>query len=385
MKTELNNNVLTIYPEGRISSLNANEIGIEFDKVVSEYPGTDIVLDFDKIEYVSSAGLRILLKLKKASPALKIINVSNDVYEILDMTGFTEMIDVHKAYRRFSVEGCEVIGHGANGVVYRLDEETIIKVYRDPNCLPEIQRERELARKAFVLGIPTAIPYDVCKVNDTYGSVFELLNAKSFAQLAKCDKDNLDKYIDMYVDLGKKIHSTELKPGEIPDMRLEVISWVEFLKEHLPSKTYEKLYALVNDIPTDYHMLHSDFHLKNVMLQNGEILLIDMDTLSCGNKVYEFAFMFNAYQGYGEQDHSLTEEFLGISWEDATYVWNKSLKLYFSDKTEEEIKAIEDKARLVGTVRMLRRLIRRNCSKQEIEFKTQKIIELVDRIDCLAI
>ena len=149
----------------------------------------------------ASAGLRVILRLRKQEPELAIVNASPEVYEIFEMTGFTEMMPVSRAYRRVSVDGCEVIGQGANGKVYRLDPETIIKVYLNPNSLPDIHRERELARKAFVLGIPTAIPYDVVKVGDGYGSVFELLNAKSFGSLIAEHPEEMDKYVKMYVNL----------------------------------------------------------------------------------------------------------------------------------------------------------------------------------------
>src|SRR5574344_2999539 len=111
------------------------------------------------------------------------------------MTRFSELIHVEKAYRVISIEGCEVIGQGSNGKVYRLDPDTIIKVYNNPDALPDIRRERELARKAFVKGIPTAIPYDVVKVGAGYGSVFELLSAKSFSKLLKEDPGKIDEIV----------------------------------------------------------------------------------------------------------------------------------------------------------------------------------------------
>ena len=82
----------------------------------------------------ASAGLRVILRLRKQEPELAIVNVSPEVYEIFEMTGFTEMMPVSRAYRRVSVDGCEVIGQGANGKVYRLDPETIIKVYLNPTA-----------------------------------------------------------------------------------------------------------------------------------------------------------------------------------------------------------------------------------------------------------
>ena len=104
----------------------------------------------------------MVLRLRKLENEFRLVNVSAEVYEILEMTGFTEMMPVEKARRSISVEGCEAIGRGANGIVYRIDKDTVVKVYQSADCLPDVQRERELARKAFVLGIPTAIPTTWC-------------------------------------------------------------------------------------------------------------------------------------------------------------------------------------------------------------------------------
>ena len=169
---------------GRIDSSNAAEVEKQIGEQIGDFTG-EIELDAGALEYISSAGLRVILRLKKANASTKVINCNSEVYEIFDMTGFTEMMDISKAYRKLSVDGCEVIGEGANGLVYRIDADTIIKVYKNPDSLAEIQNERELARKAFVMGIPTAIPYDVVQVGELYGSVFELLDAKSFAGLIR--------------------------------------------------------------------------------------------------------------------------------------------------------------------------------------------------------
>ena len=47
-----------------------------------------------------------------------------------------------------------------------------------------------------------------------------------------------------------------------------------------------------------HQMLHGDYHIKNVMMQDGEVLLIDMDTLCQGHPVFELASMYNAYVGF---------------------------------------------------------------------------------------
>ena len=63
----------TIYLEGRIDSGNAPEIEKEINAIGFERTDS-LVLDMQKLEYISSAGLRVVLRLKKSNPATKIIN-----------------------------------------------------------------------------------------------------------------------------------------------------------------------------------------------------------------------------------------------------------------------------------------------------------------------
>lgn len=390
MNTKVENNILFLLLEGRIDSGNAAAVEEEINAALAANPHDDVVADAEKLEYISSAGLRVILRLRKAEAGLKITNVNSDVYEIFSMTGFTEMMPIEKAYRRLSVEGCEVIGQGANGVVYRTDPDTIVKVYRDANALPDIHKERELARKAFVMGIPTAIPYDVVKVGDTYGSVFELLNAKSFCKLIIAEPEKVDYYMGLTVDVLKKMHSTEVAEDELPDMRETAIRWVNDLKEYLPEDKQQKLMALITGIPKDNHMMHGDYHVKNVMMQNGEVLLIDMDTLCRGNPIFEFGFIYNAYCGFGDFNHDNIFEFMGIDYDTTYRMWRKTLEDYFGADDRAKLDEIEKKAKLVGYTRIFRRMYRRGLDKapdgaDKALYYKENLIRLIDEVDTLLI
>ena len=125
----IDKDIMYIAIEGRVDASNAAMAEEKIFNIKNNNPGKHTVIDADKLEYISSAGLRVILRLRKEEPKLAIINVAADVYEVLDMTGFTDMVTVEKAYRRMSVEGCEFIAKGANGAVYRYDDETILKIY----------------------------------------------------------------------------------------------------------------------------------------------------------------------------------------------------------------------------------------------------------------
>ena len=380
---------LTIKLKGHIDSNNAPQIEEKLLSQCDQNPGCRIVIDCEGLKYISSAGLRVILKLKKKNSETVLINVSSDVYEIFDMTGFTQMLDVRKAFKTISVKGCEVIGSGANGKVYRIDNETIVKTFMDANALQDIERERQLARTAFVLGVPTAISYDVVKIEGGgYGSVYELLKATNFASMLVKKEKSIDELAKMSVELLKTIHSKEVDPSSMPSMKERALDWVAFLKDYLDKNVFEKLFKLVSDIPEDNHMIHGDFHLKNIMFQDGEALLIDMDTICHGNPVFEFSFIYNAYLGFSDVDHNVVKDFIGITYEQAGEYWKKLLQYYFEGKDEAFLEIVQEKAMVMGFVRLLRREIRRDGLNSEsgrkfIENEKRHISELVPKLDTL--
>lgn len=382
------NGITKILIDGRIDSSNAPDLEKDIFARLNVDITERVVLDAENLEYISSAGLRVLLKLRKICPKTEIIGVSPAVYEILEMTGFTEMIKVTKAYRKLSVEGCEILGQGSNGIVYRYDPEIVVKVYRNSDALNEIHRERQLARRALILGIPTAIPFDVVKVGDSYGSVFELLNAKSFSKLIAAEPENRDKYIGEFVDLLKKIHATEVSPDEMADMKAVALDWANYLKPYLAPDKGEKLISLIDAVPEQHTMIHGDYHTNNVEMQNGEVLLIDMDTLSFGHPVFELASMFLGFVGFGELNPANTEKFMKLPYETTTYIWYKALSLYLDTTDEERITEVAEKAMIIGYTRLMRRTIKRigfedSEGKAIIENCENHLNDLLSRIDTL--
>ena len=381
--------VLVISLPRRIDSSSAPEVERAIEEARSMFSACPVVLDCSGLEYISSTGLRVILRLKKAVRDTRLIEVSSEVYEILEMTGFTEMMDVSKAFRTFSTEGCEIIGRGSHGIIYRIDPETVVKAYRNPDALNEIRSEQQLARTAFILGIPTAIPYDVVRIaGGGYGSVFELLDAVPLATLLREGKLTPEEAAKRSIALLKTIHSTTVKPGSVPDMRMVALEWSAFLKDYLEPELSEKLDRLFAAMPEDPHMLHGDYHIRNILLQNDELLLIDMDTICHGHPVFELASMYNDYVGYGELDLSVSPTYFGISQNTATEFWDRSLHFYCSGMDEEEIRMVAEKAQTIGYARAMRRRIRRNgfadeAGRAEIENCRRHLRELLPRVDSL--
>ncbi len=281
-----------------------------------------------------------------------------------------------------------MIGRGANGVIYRIDQDNVVKVYDNDDALEDIRHEREVAKLALILGVPTAISYEVVKVGDRYGSVFELLNARSFSEILAAEPEKLDWCVREYAQLLKTIHSTQVPAGKLPDMRETALDWARFLLDHLPAEAGKKLLALVEAVPRDDHMLHGDYHTKNLELQNGEVLLVDMDTLSVGHPIFELASIFNAFVGFSELHREVIREFQGFDWELGLRFWRKALAAYLGTGCESKLREVEDKARILGYARLIRRSIRRGGEKSErgraeIAYWKEELLELLRRTDTL--
>ena len=355
----IDKDILYIAAEGRIDASNAAEAEEKIFNIKNNNPGKHIVVDADQLEYISSAGLRVILRLRKEEPKLAIINVASDVYEVFDMTGFTDMVTIEKAYKRMCVDGCEFIAKGANGAVYRYDAETIVKTYFAKDALPEIKQERENARRAFVLGINTAIPYGIVRVGDGYGTVTELLNATSVTKLIRNNPDDMSEAAKYYIDMLKSIHAIQVEDGEVPDMKETALAWADFVADHIPEAQGKKLRALIEAVPKRNTLMHGDYHTNNIMVQNGEPLLIDMDTLCMGHPVFELGSMFNAFVGYSELNHQNMMDFFGYSFETAGRFWNLALRMYLGTEDKAVCQSVAEKAMIIGYTRMLRRAIRR--------------------------
>ena len=374
---------MNIKLHGRIDSTNAAQMEQELLAQARNGEDSTLVLDMQDLEYISSAGLRVILRFKKEYPDLRIVNVNSEVYEILDMTGFTQIMPVEKAYRVVSVEGCEEIGRGANGTIYRIDKDNVVKVYNNADALADIQHEREVAKLALILGIPTAISYDVVRVGDSYGSVFELLDAKSFAKILAREPEKFDWCVSEYVKMLKKIHGTVVPAGKLPSSKEDLLARIRRTKNVLPEEIGNKLIALTEAIPDDGHMVHGDYHTKNILLSGDEVLVIDMDTLSVGHPVFDFVQMYNAYIGYSENDPDVVLKFQGFSMETANRFWHDSLALYLGTKDEQKIKEVADKVRCLAYGYLIDWGTRYHADEALIALWKERLIGLLPHVDDL--
>ena len=94
VKTQ-NNQSLTIALEGRLDTTTAPQLEAELKSCLSGVE--ELVMDMEKLEYISSAGLRVLLSAQKQMAkqgSMKVIHVSESIMEIFEVTGFSDILTI---------------------------------------------------------------------------------------------------------------------------------------------------------------------------------------------------------------------------------------------------------------------------------------------------
>jgi uncharacterized protein (TIGR02172 family) len=376
MRFELTDNLLTLFFEGELNSYNADVMEKEIDEVLSSSKFQTLNLDFAKLQYISSAGLRIILKIKQKHDDSHVINANLDVYDVLQMTGFTNIMDVKKAMREMSVEGAEIIGEGFFSTVYRIDKDTIIKVFNRTSDEKQIERELKLAKQAFVLGIPTAISFDIVKVKNKLGVRFEMLDCMSLKNAFIKYPEKYDELLNKYVDLLKKINTTECFDPSVPSIKKFFIEKVDAIKHLLDEAHYEKLLGLMKSVPERSTFVHGDCHFKNIMVQGEDFLLIDMDTLSVGHPIFELANLRCPYVAFEEDAPGNCEQFFGMKAEYCAKLYDDIVRLYFGKEDE----VIKDKIALVCYAHMVWwTLTNQKDNQKRLDGCKERLIALLDK------
>ena len=385
MEKTLGNGILTIELSGRIDGNNSDEIAEKLSSNIEGQEFESLHLDAQKLEYISSAGLRVLLKIKKdTNKPVHILNVSDEVYDIFNVTGFTDILTVHRMPHEISIIGCKIIGRGTFGTVYRLDNDRIVKIFNTNRevAYERIEREKELAKEVFVQDIPTAISYDIVKAGSNYGIVFEMLEAFSLRDYLSEHPEEMDEMTSKVANILRRIHHAKIDKYKLGSMKQMLIEMFGVFSSFFSEDELNRLTGLFEGVPECETLIHGDFHPGNIMVtKSGELVLIDVGDISTGHPFFEFFNMYPSFLlwqevGFGAEDvkkdimralnTSTPEETERVSKSMEEY-WKGLLRHYFASADEKQIAKIEEYLKAIGRYKMFTTIARLPNSPEKNE------------------
>ena len=95
IEKKINGEAVTLIVSGRLDTQTAPELENELDALFSQIK--ELTFDMSNLEYVSSAGLRVILKAQKAMNAqgsMKLTGVNDSIMEVFDITGFLDILTI---------------------------------------------------------------------------------------------------------------------------------------------------------------------------------------------------------------------------------------------------------------------------------------------------
>ncbi len=382
MDYQVENNVITVKFPYKVTTNNAKE----FEEELFALPVTDdtgeVVLDAAELEYISSAGLRVILGFskKKYSGAIRIINASLEIYEVFRMTGFVQMFEVVRALRYIDISGLRELGRGMYGAVYRIDDETILKTFHGVNSREVLDGIIDNARKAFVKGIPVIIPFDTVKTDAGLGMIFEQMRSDSLADMMHADPESIPKYVGKMAELAKIMATTEFEPGEIRyrnDMLREEMKTTDFI---FTEDEINELIKYIDAVPERNTAVHGDFHARNIYMSDDSAMLIDLDDFCLGHPIWDIACLYRVYPYMiGLTDEESAQVFaldgsipytdfyyqvMHVSMEEVTRIWERFLELYLEGFSDEEKAAFLETSKFYSDFMIIRFLIDQ-CRKEK--------------------
>lgn len=316
---------------GKITTNNAQAFEQTIFRLREQHPQGTLTIDADALEYTSSAGLRVFMKLLKREGDLAIVNVSPEVYDVFQTTGFTQLMTVRKRLREVSLEGATMLGRGGNGEVWRLDAETVIKVYNEGTSLQKIEAENKHATAAFTTGLPCAIAFDTVRVGSRYGIVFELLDAQTVGAAVNADPSRIPELGRKMGELLREMHGTHMTADVLPTIEDKMGVWIDYLEErYLSHDDAELMRQVVAAIPKADTLLHLDFHEGNVMIQGDELILIDLDDICVGNPLYDLMNHYSSHVIATAQTPEVVRHTMSMEVSEALAMYNQTLKTYYN-------------------------------------------------------
>ena len=285
---KLDNDVLVVSLVGRLDTDASMSFEKELAVISKENPHGSLVFDASELEYIASSGLRTMLKMAKTEKNFKIINVQPSVYSVFELTGFAKIINISKALRKIDLEKCEKIGAGGNGAVYRVSEDEIVKVNYNPETYEGLDKELAKAKEAFLLGVPTAISFDLVDCGEgKIGVVYEAIKSSTLGETIQKDPSRMEELTEKYVEQLNLLHAVHTDNPAFGSAKASFAKQVEAASKHLTEEEGELMKQILDVLPEGDRLVHCDAHPKNIMIQNGEMLWIDMEGMSVGHPIYD--------------------------------------------------------------------------------------------------
>jgi uncharacterized protein (TIGR02172 family) len=243
-----------------------------------------------------------------------------------------------------------LLSAGVCGECFRVDAETIVKLYNDGVGREVAEQEKAFARAALIAGIPTALSYEVVACGSRTGVVYEMLDAQLFSRVIGADPDNVSRHGELLARIARTVHSTVGDPSVFPDLKQRLKDHIGRLRGDLDDADVEHLLARLDGIPDADNLVHYDLHTSNIMIRDGEPVIIDMGDVSRGHPLFDVGAIATVY-AYPETGNC--EFVTRVPNDTGRRLYDSFLNAYFVDRPAGEREVLERNEAFLASLRLI--------------------------------
>ncbi len=256
---------------------------------------------------------------------------------------------MEQIFKSIDLGGLVPFAKGGSGECYRLNEDTILKLYYEGFPVERVLREKDGARAALAAGIPTAISIYLVQAGKRHGIMYEFVQGRTFSEIIAQSPERAEELGGLLAGVAGTLHNAEVKANDLISASTTIRVDIPKM-DFIPKKTIRHIIQFLDTLDMDRHYVHGDFHPSNVIMSKDGPVLIDMEGFSVGCPLFDLATLrFNLFES-PEALKSGRNSFNGLTCEEALKFWKAFEREYFGGEIDRE------SAELLHKITLLKKL-----------------------------
>ncbi len=272
--------------------------------------------------------------------------------------------------RKIDVSHLDTIGKGVTATVYLLDEDHIVKVFKDIIPMEDIQYEYDCARLVEGLGVKTPCAQEIVSSDEGTGIIYDRVKGITLSDVMQKDKAHLYEYGMQYGHIVKSLHEKQVEGRKLPNAKDNMMKILDDSEDFLTEKEREEVRQYIDLVPPGKNLLHGDIAPVNIMVEDKEMYIIDVPMIMIGNPLFDllqpYSFCVqtrNLYELYMNMSEEEKESQVGhylarfesryLNAEESKRVWEGFLMGYFGSDLGEKRDRLEYTMRFFYSIRQI--------------------------------
>jgi aminoglycoside phosphotransferase (APT) family kinase protein len=200
----------------------------------------------------------------------------------------------HAADDAMSLRPGAMLGNGREAVVYALDDDRVVKVFRDIDAGDRARAEYATGVLLHAHGWPVALPLEVTEYDGQPALISRRVHGVDLNQTLTRAPWKIASVADQLAAVQVQLHRLAA-PAQLPPLHTIVEARVRS-NNAVPRELVNAALATLASLPTGLRMCHGNLHLGNVLIENGQVMLVDCSDASAGDPNAEVAHTLVRYR-----------------------------------------------------------------------------------------